>query len=116
MADKVDFISGCPAFDCNNSKQSYEWVHYNCGGKEWLDKNGYVQCKNCNLRDMLISWKFRCSGHQDFREVNKEKICEILSISSSLETGSTKFKSKLLKAVSKMIADDDSDDSDDSDD
>ena len=110
MADKVDFISGCPAFDCNNSKQSYEWVHYNCGGKEWLDKNGYVQCKNCNLRDMLISWKFRCSGHQDFREVNKEKICEILSISSSLESGSKKFKSKLLKAVSKMIADDDSDD------
>ena len=110
MADKVDFISGCPAFDCNNSKQSYEWVHYNCGGKEWLDKNGYVQCKNCNLRDMLISWKFRCSGHQDFREVNKEKICEILSISSSLESGSKKFKSKLLNAVAKMIAGDDSDD------
>lgn len=109
MAEKVDFISGCPAFGCDNSRKSYEWVHHNCGGKEWLDYDGFVQCKNCSLRDMLISWKFRCSGHSDFREVNKEKICEILSISASLEKGSKKFKSKLLKAVSKMIVDDDSD-------
>ena len=110
MAEKVDFISGCPAFGCDNGRKSYKWVHHNCGGAEWLDRDGYVQCKNCNLRDILISWKFRCSGHADFREVNKEKICEILSISASRETTSKKFKSKLLKAVSKMIdGDDDSD-------
>ena len=110
MTEKVDFISGCPAFNCDNGRKSFTWVHHKCGGREWLDKEGYVQCKNCYLRDMLISWKFSCSGHQDFREVNREKICEILSISASLESGSKKFKSKLLKAVAKMIAgDDDSD-------
>lgn len=109
MAEKVDFISGCPAFGCNNGRESYTWVHHKCGGRETLDNKGYVQCKNCNLRDILISWKFRCTGHSDFREVNKEKICEILSICSSIEKGSKKFKSRLLKAVSDMIGGDDSD-------
>lgn len=106
MAEKVDFISGCPAYGCSNSRKQYIWEHHNCGGEEWLDAEGYVQCKKCNLRDMLVSWKFRCNGHTDFREVNKEKICEILSIASSIEKGSRKFKAKLLKAVGNMIDED----------
>ena len=103
MADKVDFISGCPAYGCSNSRNQYTWEHHNCGGKEWLDSQGYVECKKCNLRDILIAWKFKCSGHSDFREVNKEKICEILSIASSLENGNKKFKRNLLIAVGNMI-------------
>ncbi len=103
MADRVEFISGCPAYGCDNGRKSYNWEHHNCGGKEWLDQNGYLECQKCHLRDILISWKFRCNGHSDFREVNKEKICEILSIASSIEKGSKKFKAKLLMAVANMI-------------
>jgi hypothetical protein len=107
MTEKVDFVSGCPAFNCDNGRKSFNWVHHNCGGHEWLFNDGYVKCKNCNLSDMLISWKFKCTGHSDFREVNREKICEILSMCASLEKGSKKFKKNLLNAVSDMIDDDD---------
>ena len=106
MSEKVDFISGCPGFGCDNSKKAYTWKHKNCGGTEWLDENGYLECKVCHLRDILISWKFKCNGHSDFRDVNREKICEILSMTASLEKGSKKFKKKILKAVSDMIDDD----------
>lgn len=101
--EKVDFISGCPAYGCNNSKNLYNWVHKGCEGKEWLDENGYLTCKKCGVEDILIAWKFKCNGHSDFREVNKEKICEILSMCASLETGNRKFKRKMLTAVSNMI-------------
>ena len=69
--------------------------------------NDLILVLNTYGKDIGIGW---CTKFAE------KKICEILSISSSLESGSKKFKSKLLKAVSKMIADDDSDDSDDSDD
>lgn len=103
MVEKVDFISGCPVFGCSNSKSHFEWVHSKCGGHEWLDQEGNIECKKCSQKDMLIAWKFKCMGHSDYREVNNEKICEILSISASLEKGSKKFKSKLLKAVANML-------------
>lgn len=100
---KVDFISGCPGFNCKNSKNSYTWIHNNCGGNEWIHDDGNVECKNCNLKLPLISWKFKCDGHSDFREVNKEKICEILSISASLKNSDLKFQSNMLSSLSKML-------------
>ena len=103
MVEKVDFISGCPAYGCSNGRSQFFWEHHNCGGNEWLDSEGYLECKKCKIRDILLSWKFKCSGHSDFREVNKEKICEILSVASSIEKGSRKFKAKLLIAVGKMM-------------
>lgn len=103
---RIDFISACPAINCDNLSKN-EWSHRNCGGKQWLDDKGTVTCKMCKKAAPLISWKFRCKGHQDFRETNKEKICEILSISSSIESANLKFKSRLLRAVSEMMDDDD---------
>ena len=101
-SEKIDFISECPAIKCDNLKK-IEWIHSKCEGKEWLNDEGYILCKKCNQYAPLISWKFRCREHSDFRETNKEKICEILSISSSIENGNRKFKSNLLKAVANMI-------------
>lgn len=106
--EKVNFISGCPAFGCSNSRQIFKWKH-NCGGEEWIDINGFLECKECGSKCLLINSLFKCDGHSEAREVNKEKICEILSISSSLEEGSKKFKIGILKAISNMIFSDDSD-------
>lgn len=101
---KIDFISACPAINCDNLSKN-EWSHVKCGGKQWLDDKGIVECKICKKSAPLIGWKFRCKGHSDFRETNKEKICEILSISSSIEAANRKFKSRLLRAVANMIDD-----------
>jgi len=103
-SEKIDFISECPAINCNNLKK-YEWSHGKCGGKEWLNDEGYLICKACYQNGPLISWKFRCGEHSDFRETNKEKICEILSIAASIESGNRKFKARLLKAVANMLDD-----------
>lgn len=105
MSDKVDFISGCPAIDCENSKKKFIWEHSFCGGKEWIDEKGNIECKECHTKDLLISWRFKCKGHNDYREVDKNemKICEILSVNASLEKGNKKFKSRLLKAIANMI-------------
>lgn len=106
MTQRIDFISACPAINCNNLSKN-EWSHSKCGGNQWLDDKGFVECKKCKQNAPLISWKFRCKGHCDFRQTNKEKICEILSISSSIESGNRKFKARLLRSVAKMIDDDD---------
>lgn len=103
---KIDFVSACPAINCDNLSKN-EWSHRKCGGKQWLDEKGIVECKICKKNAPLIGWKFRCQGHSDFRETNKEKICEILSISSSIEAANLKFKSRLLRAVANMIDDED---------
>jgi hypothetical protein len=100
--DKIDFISECPAFNCNNTKK-IEWKHNKCQGKQWLNDEGKVICKKCQLNAPIIAWKFKCGKHYDFRDPNKEKICEILSISSSIESGNLKFKAKLLKSVGEMM-------------
>ena len=105
MSQRIDFISSCPAINCNNLTK-YEWCHFQCAGKQWLDDKGYLECKICKEKAPLISWKFRCKGHSDFRKTNKEKICEILSISSSIESNNRKFKARLLRAVADMIDDD----------
>lgn len=101
--EKVDFITGCPGIGCENFRIPYRWAHKDCQGNEWLDEKGYVICKKCGLRDILLGWRFKCNGHSDYRKPNSEKICYILSISSSLETGNRKFKKNMLKAVSDMI-------------
>ncbi len=103
MSNTIDFISGCPGFNCSNSKVPFTWVHRHCGGKEWLHDDGNVECKNCSLKLPLIAWKFKCTGHSDYREANKQKICEILSISSSLKKSDLAFQSKILAAISKMM-------------
>lgn len=104
-SQKIDFISECPAFNCNNLEK-VEWVHNKCGGKQWLNDEGYVICKKCEIYAPLISWKFKCQKHYDFRDANKEKICEILSISASIESGNRKFKAKLLKSIANMMIQD----------
>jgi len=103
VVEKVNFISGCPGIGCDNFRIPYEWSHKNCGGTEWLDEKGFVICKKCGIKDILLNWRFKCEGHADYKEVNTERICYILSISSSLETGNRVFKKNLLKAVSDMI-------------
>lgn len=104
MSQKIDFISACPAINCNSIKKN-EWKHKDCGGRQWLDDKGFVECKICTKRAPLISWKFKCKEHSDFQETNKEKICEILSISASIESGNRKFKARLLRAVANMLED-----------
>jgi hypothetical protein len=103
MSNKIEFISGCPGFGCNNTKVAFTWVHSNCGGYEWLFDDGNVKCKKCNLELPLISWKFACKGHSDYREANKQKICEILSISASLEKSDLNFQANMMKAISRMM-------------
>ena len=41
--ERVEFISGCPAYGCDNGRKSYNWEHHNCGGNEWLDNSGYLE-------------------------------------------------------------------------
>ena len=102
MSEKIDFISECPAFNCNNLKK-IEWVHNKCGGLQWSNDEGKVICKKCKISAPLISWKFKCQKHYDFRDTNKEKICEILSISASIESTNRKFKVKLLNSIAEMM-------------
>ena len=41
---RIDFISACPAINCDNLSKN-EWCHRKCGGKQWLDEKGIVECK-----------------------------------------------------------------------
>ena len=108
-SEKVNFIAGCPAFNCFNSRKAFNWKHDYCREQLLLDENANIICQRCQIKAPLISLNFKCDYHTDFREVNKEKIFEILSISSTLEKGSKDFKSKFLKNVFKKFSDDDSD-------
>ena len=100
--EKIDFIMGCPSFNCSNGRKSFRWKH-SCGGEEWLDENGYIECKKCNSKCLLTESKFKCSGHSDARNINKDKICEILCI-SPLERASLKFKEKILIRIGCLIS------------
>ena len=105
--EKVYFIAGCPAWGCINSRKVFNWKHDYCKEPLLLDENGNIICQRCQLKEPIIGLKFKCDNHIDFKEVDKEKICEILSISSTNENTSKIFKKRLLMSVCEMLDDSD---------
>ena len=97
--EKSDFIMGCPSFNCSNGIKEFRWKH-SYGGEEWLDENCYIECKKYISKCLLTESKYKCSGHSDARKINKDKIYEMLNISSSIEGVSQKSKTKILLRIS----------------
>lgn len=61
---EIDFIANCPIFNCPNSTKPYIWTHFDCGGKEKINKLGQIRCCKCGEKGYLIDWNLDCQQHE----------------------------------------------------
>ena len=103
MSKKNDFICGCPVEGCDNRKKLIRWKHNGCGGEEWIDEYGYIECKKCSKKFKLTEMVFQCDGNHDSKKVN---VFEIIKWLSSMAGNSKEFNHSFVKNIIKNITHD----------
>ena len=98
MTEKIDFITGCPVRGCDNSHKANRWEHANCGGKEWIDEEGYIECKKCGKKFFLLNSTFKCERH-NYEDPDFQSIIRTLSSLSLFNSCSEKFIHNLISNI-----------------
>ena len=100
MSEKIDFITGCPVEGCDNRYNLISWNHTGCGGEEWIDEYGYIECKKCSKKFKLIETNFQCNGNHDSKKpVNASDIIRCLSSMTLSQGINSRFAQKLMMNI-----------------
>ena len=76
-----EFVAGCPAENCANSRKDIAWKHRPCGSSQLIGWNADLKCEECGVQDSIVNFTFRCEDHSDeFRKPDLVKLTWALQI------------------------------------